>query len=55
MWVYFDQSRHLVSAALLEPHGHNTAHGELLFLLVLGSFAEKSWLELLDSSLGLDS
>ena len=55
MWVFFYQPRYLVSTALLEPHGHNTAHGELFFLLVLGSFAEKSWLELLDSSLGLDS
>ena len=52
---FFYQSRDLVRTPLLEPFGHDTPHGEPFFLLVLGSFAEKSSPESLDSSLGLDS
>ena len=53
-WIIFDRSRDLARTPLLEPCRHETPRAEpffFFFLLVLESFAEKSLLESLDSSL----
>ena len=54
-WIFSDRLRDLVRTPLPEPYGHETPHAEPFSYLYSVHYAEKSSLESLDSSLGLDS